>query len=54
MVQLPTPGTAAHEEHANAADSGKQRGGCLAGSMSSLTEVHENKLSLLSQNGQPL
>ena len=48
-------GTAAREEDANVADSGKQRGRRLAGaSMSSLKEVHGDKLSLLSPDGQLL
>ncbi len=51
----PPQGTAAHEEHATAAESGKQRGGCLANaSMSSVTETNGDKLRLLSQGGQPL
>ncbi len=55
MMQVPTHGTAAHEEDADVSESGKQRGGCLAcASMSSPMEVHEDKLSLLSPDGQPL
>ena len=46
---------AACQEDDNVAERGKQRVGCLAGaSMSSLTEVLRDKLSLLSPDGQPL
>ncbi len=55
MMQVTNLGTAAREEDANVAESGKQRGGRLAGvSLSSLREVHGDKLSLLSRVGQPL
>ncbi len=54
-MQVTNPGTAAHEEDANVAESGKQRGWRLAGvSTSSLREVYGDKLSLLSRDGQPL
>ncbi|DBA68597.1 TPA: hypothetical protein ACH3X2_013535 [Trebouxia sp. C0005] len=55
ILRSPTQGTAAREEDAIVADSGKQRGGCLAGaSMSSVIEILGDKLSLLSPDGQPL
>ncbi len=53
--RLPTQGTAARQEDADVADQGKQKGGCLAGTCSSsVREIPGDRLSLLSQDGQPL
>jgi len=57
LCRFPTQRTAACQADANAAEESKLQGGCQAdhgASMSSLTEVHWDKLSLLSQHGQPL
>ncbi|KAL0046183.1 hypothetical protein WJX82_005097 [Trebouxia sp. C0006] len=53
--RVPSQGAAAREEDDNVAESGKLRGGCLADVFTfSLTEVHGDKLSLLSQDDQLL
>ncbi|DBB15711.1 TPA: hypothetical protein ACH3X3_003918 [Trebouxia sp. C0006] len=54
-ARVPSQGAAAREEDDNVAESGKLRGGCLADVFTfSLTEVHGDKLSLLSQDDQLL
>ncbi|DBA68603.1 TPA: hypothetical protein ACH3X2_013541 [Trebouxia sp. C0005] len=53
--QFPTQVTAACEEDASVAETGKLRGDCLAGaSMSPQREEFGGKLSLLSPDSQPL